>query len=53
MLNLTWGLLGYNQQPSWLFGTHMLITFANAFVMSNSVAGAIRSARKPPAPPPG
>ncbi|HEY0328365.1 MAG TPA: multidrug effflux MFS transporter [Rhodopseudomonas sp.] len=40
-LNLTWGLLGYNQQPNWLFGTHMLITFANAFVMSNSAAGAI------------
>jgi DHA1 family bicyclomycin/chloramphenicol resistance-like MFS transporter len=40
-LNLTWGLLGYNQQPAWLFGTHMLITFANAFVMSNSAAGAI------------
>jgi len=40
-LNLAWGLLGYNQQPSWLFGTHMLITFANAFVMSNSAAGAI------------
>lgn len=41
LLNLTWGLLGYNQQPSWLFGTHMLVTFANAFVMSNATAGAI------------
>jgi DHA1 family bicyclomycin/chloramphenicol resistance-like MFS transporter len=41
VLNLTWGLLGYNQLPVWLFGTHMLITFANAFVMSNSAAGAI------------
>ncbi|MBB5047195.1 DHA1 family bicyclomycin/chloramphenicol resistance-like MFS transporter [Rhodopseudomonas rhenobacensis] len=40
-LNLVWGLLGYNQQPSWLFGTHMLITFATAFVLSNSAAGAI------------
>ena len=41
LLNLTWGLLGYNQQPSWLFGTHMLVTFANAFVMSNATAGVI------------
>jgi DHA1 family bicyclomycin/chloramphenicol resistance-like MFS transporter len=41
LLNLTWGLLGYNQAPSWLFVTHMSIMFANAFVMSNSAAGAI------------
>jgi DHA1 family bicyclomycin/chloramphenicol resistance-like MFS transporter len=41
MLNLIWGLTGLNQVPSWLFITHMLITFANAFVMSNSAAGAI------------
>jgi DHA1 family bicyclomycin/chloramphenicol resistance-like MFS transporter len=41
MLNLLWGLTGLNQVPSWLFITHMLITFANAFVMSNSAAGAI------------
>lgn len=41
MLNLVWGVTGLNQAPSWLFGTHMLITFANAFVMSNSAAGAI------------
>jgi DHA1 family bicyclomycin/chloramphenicol resistance-like MFS transporter len=27
--------------PSWLFGTQMLVMFANAFVMSNSAAGAI------------
>jgi DHA1 family bicyclomycin/chloramphenicol resistance-like MFS transporter len=40
-LNLTWGILGTNQVPSWLFVTHTLITFANAFVMSNSAAGAI------------
>jgi DHA1 family bicyclomycin/chloramphenicol resistance-like MFS transporter len=40
-LNLTWGVTGLNQAPSWLFITHMLITFANAFVMSNSAAGAI------------
>jgi DHA1 family bicyclomycin/chloramphenicol resistance-like MFS transporter len=40
-LNLVWGITGLNQAPSWLFMTHMLITFANAFVMSNSAAGAI------------
>ncbi len=41
LLNLGWGLAGLNSVPSWLFITHMLITFANAFVMSNSAAGAI------------
>ncbi|NVN87475.1 MAG: multidrug effflux MFS transporter [Rhodopseudomonas sp.] len=41
LLNLVWGVLGYNQLPSWLFGTHMLIMVGNAFVMSNSAAGAI------------
>jgi MFS transporter, DHA1 family, multidrug resistance protein len=41
MLNLLWGVTGLNQAPSWLFGTQMLVTFANAFVMSNSAAGAI------------
>src|ERR1700723_3597382 len=40
-LNLVWGLAGLNQAPSWLFGTQMLVMFANAFVMSNSAAGAI------------
>src|SRR5713226_1633908 len=40
-LNLIWGVTGLNQAPAWLFITHMLITFANAFVMSNSAAGAI------------
>ena len=40
-LNLLWGITGLNQTPSWLFGTQMLVMFANAFVMSNSVAGAI------------
>ena len=40
-LNLLWGVLGLNQTPAWLFGTHMLVTFANAFVMSNTAAGAI------------
>jgi len=41
LLNLVWGIAGLNQVPSWLFGTQMLVTFANAFVMSNSAAGAI------------
>src|SRR6478735_8655061 len=41
LLNLVWGIAGLNQVPSWLFGTQMLVMFANAFVMSNSAAGAI------------
>jgi DHA1 family bicyclomycin/chloramphenicol resistance-like MFS transporter len=41
VLNLAWGIAGLNQAPSWLFGTQMLVMFANAFVMSNSAAGAI------------
>src|SRR6478735_10800433 len=41
LLNLAWGFAGLNQMPSWLFGTQMLVMFANAFVMSNSAAGAI------------
>src|ERR1700688_3020568 len=41
LLNLAWGLAGLNQAPSWLFGTQMIVMFANAFVMSNSAAGAI------------
>src|ERR1700688_1649914 len=41
LLNLVWGIAGLNQAPSWLFGTQMLVMFANAFVMSNSTAGAI------------
>jgi MFS transporter, DHA1 family, multidrug resistance protein len=40
-LNLVWGLAGLNQMPAWLFGTQMIVMFANAFVMSNSAAGAI------------
>ena len=40
-LNVIWGFAGLNQVPSWLFITHMLIMFANAFVMSNSAAGAL------------
>src|ERR1700681_4632883 len=41
LLNLVWGITGLNQAPSWLFGTQMVVMFANAFVMSNSAAGAI------------
>jgi len=41
LLNLLWGVAGLNQAPAWLFGTQMLVMFANAFVMSNSAAGAI------------
>jgi DHA1 family bicyclomycin/chloramphenicol resistance-like MFS transporter len=41
LLNLVWGVTGINQVPSWLFGTQMIVMFANAFVMSNSAAGAI------------
>jgi DHA1 family bicyclomycin/chloramphenicol resistance-like MFS transporter len=40
-LNLVWGLMGLNAMPGWLFGTQMIVMFANAFVMSNSAAGAI------------
>ncbi|MDO9061857.1 MAG: multidrug effflux MFS transporter [Bradyrhizobium sp.] len=41
LLNLGWGLAGLNQAPAFLFGTQMLVMFANAFVMSNAAAGAI------------
>jgi DHA1 family bicyclomycin/chloramphenicol resistance-like MFS transporter len=40
-LNFAWSLAGINDVPSWLFGTQMIVMFANAFVMSNSAAGAI------------
>src|ERR1700736_5964964 len=40
-LNLVWSLTGLHHAPAWLFGTQMLVMFANAFVMSNSAAGAI------------
>jgi DHA1 family bicyclomycin/chloramphenicol resistance-like MFS transporter len=50
VLNLAWGIAGLNLLPSWLFGTQMLVMFANAFVMSNSAAsGRMLMA---PAPPP-
>lgn len=41
LLNLLWGVIGLNQAPAWLFGTQMIVMVANAFVMSNSAAGAI------------
>jgi DHA1 family bicyclomycin/chloramphenicol resistance-like MFS transporter len=40
-LNLVWSITGLNQAPGWLFGTQMIVMFANAFVMANSAAGAI------------
>ncbi|WP_420131319.1 multidrug effflux MFS transporter [Rhodopseudomonas sp.] len=41
LLNLIWGVLGWNQVPSWLFLTHMIIMFGIASVMANATAGAI------------
>jgi DHA1 family bicyclomycin/chloramphenicol resistance-like MFS transporter len=41
LLNLVWSLTGSNQAPSFLFGTQMIVMIGNAFVMSNSAAGAI------------
>ena len=41
LLNLVWSIAGINQMPLWLFGTQMIVMVANAFVMSNSAAGAI------------
>src|SRR3954447_9377763 len=41
LFNLVWSLAGLNQAPAWLFGIQMIVMFANAFVMSNSAAGAI------------
>ncbi|UFZ03950.1 multidrug effflux MFS transporter [Bradyrhizobium ontarionense] len=40
-MNFAWSTFGFNQVPSVLFGTQMLIMFANAAVMANSAAGAI------------
>ena len=40
-LNLIWSLGGLHHGPAALFGTQMIVMFANAFVMSNSAAGAI------------
>lgn len=41
LLNVLWAAMGFDQTPAWLFGTQMLVMFANAFVMSHSAAGAI------------
>lgn len=41
LLNLLWSLTGWNEAPSWLFGTQMIVMVGNAFVMANSAAGAI------------
>lgn len=41
IINTIWGVTGLNQQPEWLFGTHMIVMFGNAFAMSNASAGAI------------
>lgn len=41
VINLAFGVTGINQLPVWLFGAHMLVTFGNALVMSNTAAGAI------------
>jgi DHA1 family bicyclomycin/chloramphenicol resistance-like MFS transporter len=41
MLNVVWGIFGLNQMPAWLFLTHMIVMFGNAFVMSNAAAGAL------------
>ncbi len=41
VLNAIWGITGLNQMPSWLYGTHMIIMFGNAFAMANASAGAI------------
>jgi MFS transporter, DHA1 family, multidrug resistance protein len=40
-LNLAWSLAGFTHGPAFLFCTQMIVMFANAFVMSNSAAGAI------------
>lgn len=41
ILNVIWGMTGFNQVPSWLFGTHMIVMFGNAFAMANASAGAV------------
>jgi DHA1 family bicyclomycin/chloramphenicol resistance-like MFS transporter len=41
LLNLAFSITEMNAQPAWLFGTQMIVMFANAFVMANSAAGAI------------
>src|SRR5260370_26255934 len=41
LLNLLWSFFGLNEMPSVLFATQSIVMIANAFVMSNSAAGAI------------
>jgi DHA1 family bicyclomycin/chloramphenicol resistance-like MFS transporter len=41
VINTLWGVTGLNQMPTWLFGTHMIVMFGNAFAMANASAGAI------------
>src|SRR5256886_10147049 len=41
LLNLVWSLTGLNQAPAWLFGTQMIVMFANAFLKAKSPPGAI------------
>lgn len=41
IINVIWGVSGLNQVPSWLFATHMIVMFGNAFAMANASAGAI------------
>src|SRR5215218_6408152 len=41
LLNLLWSFTGWNEAPTWLFGTQMIVMVGNAFVMANSAAGAI------------
>ncbi len=41
IVNTIWGVTGLNLMPSWLFYTHMIVMFGNAFAMSNASAGAL------------
>ena len=41
VLNLAWSIFGLNQTPLLLFSTQMIVMVGNAFVMSNSAAGAV------------
>lgn len=41
VINLAWGLIGLNVNPSWFFITQMIVAYGNGFVMSNLAAGAI------------
>jgi DHA1 family bicyclomycin/chloramphenicol resistance-like MFS transporter len=41
IINVLWGVLGINQMPTWLFGTHMIVMVGNAFAMANAAAGAL------------